>query len=768
MKPTLTNNRFMINKCLLKYLFLLSLLSLSFLSCKNKPAKTQQEVVLGKSLATPIYLQLGKTPIILSDYILEPQKIDSIAKSPDYQVERRQNSDTIYINPSKKLRPISNFRIYAQGSYYDIPLFKSTQRKHIFKLKKSYKYKKVGFKSQIVGWQNVPMQQDNENWYYSALLDPGNYQYLFVVDGKEILDPSNTEKIGNGAGGFNSLLSIKDQSDKAPFLTTEKQAGNRFELQSNHPVTQVLAYLDNQLIDKENINIDKDKISIKIPKTHKERSFVRVFAYNEFGRSNDVLIPLEKGKIITDVSKLKRTDFRTQIMYFLMLDRFMDADKSNDHPIKSDSILPKVNFKGGDLQGVDKKIRDGYFKDLGINTIWISPILKNPDKAYGFWPDPMTKFSGYHGYWPVSNTQIDPRFGNEKAFKQLLSDAHQQNMNVLLDYVANHVHKDHPLYKQHPDWFTSMYLPDGTRNLEKWDSHRLTTWFDTFLPTIDFSKHQVVEAMTDSAAYWVTHYNLDGFRHDATKHIQLDFWRTLSHKIKTRTNRPIYQIGETYGSPQLIRSYVNTGMLDGQFNFNLYDAEVAVFAQKDAPMKRLSDALKESLKYFGYHHLMGNISGNQDRARFMSYASGDVKFNENAKKAGWKRHIVLSDTTAYHQLEMLHAFNMTTPGIPCIYYGDEYGMIGANDPDNRRMMQFSELDKHQNALKNKVKELIKLRKNSMALMYGSTQVEEKDNVLIIKRKYFNDTIEILFNKSNKTIDYQGYSIPANDYKIIKK
>jgi len=766
MKSIFKNGKIIFNKLLLNYLFLSFLLILSLFACKNTSKKVARNVVLGKSLSSPVYMQLGKTPVILSDYILVSQKIDSIAKSTDYQVERQINSDTIYINPSKNFASISNLRIYAQGNYYDIPLFKSTQKKHVFRLKKFDTYKNVAFKSQIVGWQNVPMQQDENYWYYTALLDPGNYQYLFVADGKEILDPSNSAKIGNGMGGFNSLWVIKDQSSKAPFLLTKKQAVNSFVLQTNHSVKKVFVYVDNQLIDNKNITIKEDGISIKIPETIKKRSFVRVYAYNNFGRANDVLIPLENGKIITDASKLKRTDFHTQIMYFLMLDRFMDADKANNHPIKSDSILPKANFKGGDLQGVDQKIQDGFFKDLGINTIWISPILKNPDKAYGFWPDPMTKFSGYHGYWPVSNTQIDPRFGNEEAFKKLLSDAHQQDMNVLLDYVANHVHQDHPLYKKHPDWFTSMYLPDGTRNLEKWDSHRLTTWFDTFLPTIDFSKHQVVEAMTDSAVYWVTHYKLDGFRHDATKHIQLDFWRTLSHKIKTKTNRHIYQIGETYGSPQLIRSYVNTGMLDGQFNFNLYDTEVAVFAQKDEPIKRLADALNESLKFYGYHHLMGNISGNQDRARFISYASGDVKFDEDAKKAGWTRTIKLSDTTAYHKLEMLQAFNMTTPGIPCIYYGDEYGMIGANDPDNRRMMQFDGFNRHQKHLKNKVKELIKLRKNSMALLYGSTQVSEKDNVLIIKRKYFNNVIEIVFNKSDKVFAYDGYEIPANDYKII--
>ncbi|HAG48904.1 MAG TPA: alpha-amlyase, partial [Cryomorphaceae bacterium] len=87
---------------------------------------------------------------------------------------------------------------------------------------------------------------------------------------------------------------------------------------------------------------------------------------------------------------------------------------------------------------------------------------------------------------------------------------HGRNMNVLLDYVANHVHLDHPVYKEHPDWATSLYLPDGSLNTERWDEHRLTTWFDTHLPTLDLRRPEVVEPMTDSALIWMTEFGIDG------------------------------------------------------------------------------------------------------------------------------------------------------------------------------------------------------------------------------------------------------------------
>jgi len=111
-------------------------------------------------------------------------------------------------------------------------------------------------------------------------------------------------------------------------------------------------------------------------------------------------------------------------------------------------------------------------------------------------------------------------------------------MNIIVDYVANHVHENHPVYQQHKDWATPLYLPDGRMNTELWDEERLTTWFDTFLPTLDLENPVVAEAMTDSALFWLHNYDIDGFRHDATKHIPESFWRMLTLKAKNRILNP--------------------------------------------------------------------------------------------------------------------------------------------------------------------------------------------------------------------------------------
>jgi len=144
---------------------------------------------------------------------------------------------------------------------------------------------------------------------------------------------------------------------------------------------------------------------------------------------------------------------------------------------------------------------------------------------------------------------------------------------------------------------------------------------------------------------------------------------------------------------------------------------------------------------------MGNITGNQDRARFISYADGSIQFSEDAKLAGWTRDIQNNDTAGWNALENMIAFLMTTPGIPCIYYGDEIGMPGGNDPDNRRMMHFNDWNSNQKQLQSSVQQLVNLRRNNLAFVYGDLQVlYNNDGVLVLGRKYFQSTALIVLCK----------------------
>ena len=504
------------------------------------------------------------------------------------------------------------------------------------------------------------------------------------------------------------------------------------------------------------------------------RSYLRVFAADDSCLYNDLLLPMQDEQIITDASQLNRHDPQAQVLYSLLIDRFNNGNPNNDWKMNSPEVLDIVDYQGGDLAGITAKIEEGYFDRLGVNTLWISPITQNPWDAWGRYPfkngnkyDPTktyTKFSGYHGYWPIYATALDSRFGTPEELHTLLSTAHAHGMNVVLDYVANHMHINSPTLQEHPDWHTDSILPDGRRNFELWDEARLTTWFDRHIPTLDLERPEVCEAMTDSALYWLANYDLDGFRHDACKHIPEGYWRMLGQKIAQRwPGRPIWMIGETYGSPELIGSYVKSGMLNAQFDFNVY------FTTREALMGLTGmDAIISneltSLATYGAHHTMGNISGNHDQIRFASIAGGAIDIHSQGKEEGWTSEIGIGDAEkAYKRALLLEVINMTLPGVPCIYQGDEYGEVGGNDPDNRLPMRFETLNLEERNMRNQVAELIAMRRHSMPLLYGDfIPLIDRPEEIVYQRVYLGEKVTVIINRNDLS-----YQIIADECELCK-
>lgn len=492
------------------------------------------------------------------------------------------------------------------------------------------------------------------------------------------------------------------------------------------------------------------------------RSYLRIYAEDETYLYNDMLLPMQDGKIVTSASQLNRHDQQAQVLYSILIDRFYDGNEGNDWKMNSPEVLDIVDYQGGDLAGITAKITEGYFDKLGVNTLWISPITQNPWDAWGLYPFPngnkydstktYTKFSGYHGYWPIYATKLDDRFGTPDELRTLLDTAHAHEINVILDYVANHMHINSPTLQEHPDWHTDSLLPDGTRNFELWDEARLTTWFDKHIPTLDLEREEVCEQMTDSALYWLENYDLDGFRHDACKHIPEGYWRMLGQKIATRwPGREIWMIGETYGSPQLIGSYVKTGMLNAQFDFNVYfTAREALCGYKG--MDEVLNNELTSLRTYGAHHTMGNISGNHDQIRFASIAGGAIDIYAYGKEEGWTKEIGIGDAEkAYKRALLLEVLNLTLPGVPCIYQGDEYGEVGGNDPDNRHMMRFETLSLDERNMRNEVAELIHMRRNSMPLLYGDfIPLIDRPDEIIYQRIYLGEKVTVIINRKDLT------------------
>ena len=105
---------------------------------------------------------------------------------------------------------------------------------------------------------------------------------------------------------------------------------------------------------------------------------MRVVSANKFGISNDILVPLDKGSVIADIKQVNRFDKHAEVLYSLMVDRFVDGDSANNHPMNRPDVLPQADYHGGDLVGITKKIKDGYFNKMGFTTIWMTPVVQNP------------------------------------------------------------------------------------------------------------------------------------------------------------------------------------------------------------------------------------------------------------------------------------------------------------------------------------------------------------------------------------------------------
>ena len=719
-------------------------------------------------LTAPLLINSDSTVLELSDYFLRPNQIDSLEVDPTLVATINPDSTQMVIKPNTRDFPkLSQMKIWSKGYSYSLLLEKSTKISYRFSFDpKNKKYKRVQIKGQMNEWNPAAgyLFEKDGKWHIDFRLFPGKYQYKLILDGKEVTDHSNPDSVSNNNGGYNSQLTLGNlNSTNLPILFTLKADGRKMVIGLKNKADSIFVFWQNHILDHTFWKMDSAGITIDIPRKAKEfnRSVIRVWAYNNTGVSNEIRVPLQDGKVLTDPAKVTRNDREAMIFYFLLVDRFKNGKPENDGPVKDPDIDPKVNYMGGDLAGITKALDNGYFTELGVNTLWISPITQNPLVGFNEYPAPHRKFSGYHGYWPISLTRVDNRFGNSEELRTLVDDAHGKDMNVVLDFVSHHVHQDYPVLKAHPDWITQIDLPGGRKNLRLWDEQRLTTWFDVFLPTFDLTKPEVAEMVSDSATYWIKEYKLDGFRHDAAKHVPENYWRVLTSKLNNQVNIPeernVYQIGETFGSRELIGSYVNPGMLDAQFEFNLYwDAKMA-FATDNTSFRDLNYSLQQSFNYYGEHNLMGNITGNQDMSRFISYASGALSFTESDAEAGWKRDIQVKDTIGYHRLACLQAFNMTIPGIPVIYYGDEFGMAGAADPDNRRMMKFDSLNPQEKALKATTSKLAKLRGNNLALIYGdfkTLKVNEKNFVYM--RSYFDKVVIVVFNKdkSSRKIDIE--------------
>jgi len=722
-----------------------------------------------KDLIQPIILtQDQTTKVLVSDIFYSDNYNVKFSSSKHVDVKYDDSNMEVSFTPKNNFSGMELVSFKLNGEAYQVPVKLTKSQKYLFTYKPQVGEKQVNLFGQFNSWdrQNLPMKNTNGDGVLEVEipLDPGRYEYKFFVDGKEVVDPANPDKVPNGMGDFNSLRIIEESVKDKMFLHILGLEKNKSELKlkfffenvdrSNRVDKESLvALFDNKIFPSELIKINGREITLTVKGKMLIGNHTVRIAVNRMSRNTNIqTIQLQNGVAAGNSGVHTLND---NIIYSMMIDRFSNGDKSNDNPIEHDSLFTPANYQGGDLQGIINKMEDGYFDKLGVNAFWISPIVDNTNNAYREYPEPHRWYTGYHGYWPVSSTKVEEHFGNMTLVKKLIDIAHQKNSKVFLDYVAHHVHQEHWMWKDHRDWFGTYNLPNGRLNLRLWDEYRLTTWFEPYMPSFDFvGSYEALEFMTDNAVWWLKVTGTDGFRHDAVKHVPNEYWRMLTSKLKSEIaipqNKDVYQIGETFGGIDLIASYVNNGQLSAQFNFNLYDVAIPTFLDEKASFKLLDYQMQKSFQVFGYNNLMGNIMDSHDKIRYMAYADGDLAINDGkASEIAWNNPPKVDNPKSYDKLKLHLAYVLTIPGIPIIYYGDEIGMTGASDPDNRRMMRFgNDLNQYEKQTLEDVSKLIHIRKEHSALRYGDfLTLQADENIYAYVRSDMNERVLTIVNKN---------------------
>ena len=470
------------------------------------------------------------------------------------------------------------------------------------------------------------------------------------------------------------------------------------------------------------------------------------------------------------------------IIYLLMPDRFANGNPTNDNiqgmPDNMDRKNPNARH-GGDIAGINKNIN--YFKELGITTVWINPLLENNMKSYS-----------YHGYAITDFYKTDPRFGNNTDYINLVKSLHNNNIKVIMDMVFNHCGSENWLIKELPfnDWVHKFpnYTSSNFRAealMDKYtsesDKNTLSNgWFDKTMPDLNQQNPYLAKYLIQNSVWWIEYAAIDGIRMDTYPYSDQNFMTDWMKRINLEyPNFSILKETWLQTEPQtswfenkLFANNKDISLFSSITDFPLYYALNEAFKEKDDWTKGLNRIYYVLSKDFLYSNPQNNVIflDNHDLNRFYT--------SQNKNIALWKMGITLL---------------LTSRGIPAIYYGTEILFDGVKESgdgnirkdfpggweiDSINAFTKSGLSTDQKEAFNYLKRLIEIRKEFPALSNGKLlHFIPSDEVYTYFRYDEKDKIMILINNSDseKKVDLNrfheaiyGYTNATNlfDHTII--
>jgi glycosidase len=370
------------------------------------------------------------------------------------------------------------------------------------------------------------------------------------------------------------------------------------------------------------------------------------------------------------------------VIYFLIPDRFADADSSNNDPPKSKGLYDRKfgrHYHGGDLQGVINNL--DYIKSLGVTAIWTTPVYDNNDKPdYKEMYEGMPFTTGYHGYGAVDMYTVDEHLGDMAKLKEFVQKAQAMGFKVIQDQVANHTGPYHRWADDPPTptWWNGTVQKHPSNNWQKWtamnpratyqtQSRNIDGWFIDILPDFNQSDPEVEKYLIQNSLWWLRTIGFDSIRMDTLPHVPRSFWAKWGGAIKKEFPK-VNILGELFDSDPVLISYFQTGrkghdgidpQIDTLYDFGLFYPIRNAFAQ-GKNIREISQMFSRDWLYPN-PNILTTFIGVHDMERFMNEKGATIE-----------------------GLKMAQTLIMTSRGTPLLYYGDEIAMPGGGDPDNRR------------------------------------------------------------------------------------
>ncbi|MAF93049.1 hypothetical protein CMO85_00110 [Candidatus Woesearchaeota archaeon] len=609
---------------------------------------------------------------------------------------------------------------------------------------------------QLVGeWDwGTPLNMTNNSgtWSVDVELNEGLYCYKFIVDGAYIHDPTNPERVYCD-DIENSLLRVNDHT--RPHYTASI-AGDALHVVYHPGSSQAAPDGTPSALTGATWDAGSSTWTLDLTQLDDGKHSLLIEGVDVEGNlAYDLLVPFWRGPHASFV-------WQDALIYMIMTDRFVNGNASNDG--LSTGAAQGADWQGGDFAGVTAMIESGYFADLGVNALWLTPF-NTAANGTGKAADGVHDVAAFHGYWPTEARGIDPRLGTPEELEAMIDAAHDGGIRVMMDFVVNHVHEDHEYFQAHPDWFNSGCIC-GQQDCD-WTERRLDCQFTSYMPDVNWKNRNASEQFIADALWWMETFDLDGARIDAVKHVEnvaiSNLVAQINHRFET-VGTDVYLKGETamgwsghsleanqaqYGA---INAYMGPGGLDGQADFVLYHAVVDnVFVSGNENYQHLDYWTNRSQDQYTPGSLMVPYVGSHDVSRLTSRAdtgTGDA-YNQWAEDGLPGQP---GDVSAYHAALQAYGWLLTTPGAPLLYYGDEYGEYGGADPDNRHMYRDNTMwSDHEAALFANISALGQLRMESIALRQGdySTRLA-MPNLLVYNMTHDDQVMSVVLNRGGPT------------------